>query len=282
MKTTLIVVLAVSAGLFVLDSDVTRAQSAGPVATVAWGGMAVGNPSNAPVEGAPYSATITVKSVRTLADGNQIIQSSVGAAARDSQGRTREEPPVPSGPANVPRLAFIQDPVAHTGYALNSTDKTAQKIPVAGGVPGAENKNFAIGVMQAGVGTAGATFSTSEFPATLGLREAPSTNRQQSTEDLGSRTIEGLSVTGVRTTETIPAGELGNTQPIETVTEVWTSAELKTIVYSKRIDPIMGDDTYELSNISRVEPDPSLFTVPAGFKITDSPMVTFHQTDTQN
>ncbi len=94
---------------------------------------------------------------------------------------------------------------------------------------------------------------------------------QVNTEDLGLQSMEGVQVTGIRTTRTIPAGEIGNDRPISIVTEVWTSPDLKTIVYSKRSDPRMGQQTFQLTNIVRSEPDASLFTVPADFKIVDSP-----------
>ena len=74
----------------------------------------------------------------------------------------------------------------------------------------------------------------------------------------------------VRTTRTISAGEIGNEKPIEIVTEVWTSPDLKTIVMSKRSDPRSGEQTFRLTNISRAEPDPALFTVPADFKTIEA------------
>jgi hypothetical protein len=55
------------------------------------------------------------------------------------------------------------------------------------------------------------------------------------------------------------------------VTEVWTSPDLKAIVYSKRNDPRMSEQTFQLTNIQRVEPDTSLFTVPSDFTIVDGP-----------
>ena len=89
------------------------------------------------------------------------------------------------------------------------------------------------------------------------------------TESLGSQTMEGVVVNGVRTTRTIPAGQVGNDRPINIVTEVWTSTDLKTIVSSKRNDPRMGEQTFRLTNIVRAEPDPSLFAVPSDFKVID-------------
>jgi hypothetical protein len=83
--------------------------------------------------------------------------------------------------------------------------------------------------------------------------------------------VEGVLVSGVRTTRTIPTGEIGNDRPISIVTEVWTSPDLKTIVYSKRSDPRMGEQTFRLTNIVRNEPDAALFAVPPDFKVVDVP-----------
>ena len=92
---------------------------------------------------------------------------------------------------------------------------------------------------------------------------------EANTESLGSQTMEGV-VVGMRTTHT-PAGQIGNDRPISIVTEVWTSTDLETIISSKRNDPRMGEQTFRLTNIVRAEPDPSLFIVPADFKIAVTP-----------
>jgi hypothetical protein len=55
------------------------------------------------------------------------------------------------------------------------------------------------------------------------------------------------------------------------VTEVWTSPDLKTIVYSRRSDPRTGEQTFRLTNIQRTEPDAALFTVPPDFTFIDGP-----------
>jgi hypothetical protein len=83
----------------------------------------------------------------------------------------------------------------------------------------------------------------------------------------------------VRTTRTIPAGEIGNEKPISIVNEVWTSPDLKTIVYSKRSDPRMGEQTFKLTNIVLAEPAASLFTVPPDFKLADGPQNFIYRTN---
>ena len=60
--------------------------------------------------------------------------------------------------------------------------------------------------------------------------------------------------------------------------EVWTSPDLKTIVYSKRTDPRMGEQTFKLTNIVRAEPDPSLFIVPSDFKLSEGPQNVIYRT----
>jgi|SRR5689334_10592703 len=86
---------------------------------------------------------------------------------------------------------------------------------------------------------------------------------------LGERIIEGLKVTGTRMDFTIPSGAVGNEQPITVSSEQWFSPELGVVVSSTHKDPMMGDTTYKLEQVSRVEPDPSLFTVPADYTQND-------------
>ena len=88
-------------------------------------------------------------------------------------------------------------------------------------------------------------------------------------EQLGTRPIDGVSAEGVRSTTTIPAGEIGNLNPIQMVTERWFSKELQMAVLITRKDPRSGDTTYRLANDVRNEQPPDLFTVPADYRIVD-------------
>jgi hypothetical protein len=283
MKYALLFTLVVSASCaFAQDAPKTnvmyQSATAGVVSSTAFGkGMST------PVQGAPYSATITNESIQTLADGNRIVQTSTGTTARDAQGRTRQDAALPTignlSAANAPHLVFIMDPVAQTSYTLNLTDKTAHKIsmPPAGGPNAAGLGNQKVFIAQFGTASA---MGGAPPPSAMGMVKMVGGEEQAqvNTEDLGSQTMEGLLVTGIRTTHTIPAGEVGNDKPISIVTEVWTSPDLKTIVYSKRSDPRMGEQTFKLTNIVRAEPDASLFTVPADFKVTDGPQNFIYRT----
>jgi len=279
MKRTLFLLLLAASIATAQEKSNFIYQSAGPVGAAAFG------PSASPVQGAPYSATITNETVQTLADGTRIVQSSTGTTARDSQGRTRQEMPLPSigslSAANAPRLVFIHDPVSQMSYTLNLTDKTAQQLSPLPPLP----PDTAAG--PAGAGTAKVVSSApppippspEPIPGTVAItsgalflqKQIPDEHAQVSTEDLGSQTMEAVLVNGTRTTRVIPAGEIGNDRPISIVNEVWISPDLKTIIYSKRSDPRIGETTFRLSNLVRAEPDPALFTVPADFKVTEGP-----------
>ena len=95
------------------------------------------------------------------------------------------------------------------------------------------------------------------------------------TEQLGVQNIEGVEAEGTRTVTTIPAGSIGNERPIEITYEKWYSKELQLVVMSKHNDPRFGEQTYRLTNIVRSEPDPSLFTLPNGYKLITEPSGTY-------
>ncbi len=46
---------------------------------------------------------------------------------------------------------------------------------------------------------------------------------------------------------------------------------LKLLVMSKSSDPRMGETTYKLTNLSRAEPDPALFQIPADYTVKEQP-----------
>ena len=276
----IVLLLTASSCVFAQEKKDFIYQTTGPVAVAGAVGM-----FGKPVQGAPYSATVTNESTQTLADGNRIVQKSSGTTARDSQGRTRQDAALPAignlSAANAPELVFIQDPVAQVSYTLNVTEKTAQKMMALLPPPGAPVGASSVAVSAAGTpatetffAEVGSEASVSEPvppPMTFHKRVLINDPAEAKTEDLGSQMIEGVLAAGVRTTRTISAGQIGNEKPLNIVTEVWTSPELKTVVYSKRSDPRMGEQIFRLTSIVRAEPDPALFTVPANFKIVDGP-----------
>jgi hypothetical protein len=229
------------------------------------------------VKGAPYSAQAVNEMVQVLADGNRITTSHSSNLYRDSQGRERREESS-SGSNPTVRSIFITDPVEGVSYTLVTSTKMAHKLPqrqvgfsysTGGSGEGAgtgrgageiktETRTFIMN--DAGSGPETFFFST---------QDVNSSKTKPVVEHLGMQTIEGVAAEGTRTTVTIPAGQIGNEQPIVTVTERWYSPELQVMVMNTRSDPRMGTTTYKLTNINRTEPSPTMFQVPSDYKVIE-------------
>jgi hypothetical protein len=234
-----------------------------------------------PVKDAPYSAEAVTEWIQTLADGNRIRRENRSLIYRDSQGRTRREESITAmGPWATDaqhKSIFINDPVAGTHYILNPGDKTGTQLPVP-----ALADHINLPPPEAGARIVNRVMVRSQHVISDGVGQgmrgvvsamplaAPGETKE---EDLGSRTIEGVPVTGTKMTTTIPAKEMGADRDIVITFERWHSAELKVDVLTKRTDPRVGETTYRLTNINRTETLPSLFEPPADFQINEAPKV---------
>jgi len=89
------------------------------------------------------------------------------------------------------------------------------------------------------------------------------------TKDLGTKEIEGIKAQGKLRSYEIPAGEIGNRNPIVVSTETWYSPELQVTLLSKHSDPRSGERVYRLSGIKREEPAAALFAIPADYTVKD-------------
>jgi hypothetical protein len=212
------------------------------------------------VTGAPYSGVQVTEMVQKLGDGNTIVEKSQTNVYRDTQGRVRIEHTFPSRPGSTSQTASrkmvsIFDPVANTSYMLQPNENKAFKSTMRSPRPPAD------------ANASGAqTRSRSPRHHEPGSGNAP----QVQTDNLGLQTINGIAATGTRTTQTIPAGAIGNTNSIQIVREVWMSQDLKIPVMIKTSDPRFGETTMQLTNVLQTNPDPALFQVPAGYTVQNS------------
>jgi hypothetical protein len=219
------------------------------------------------VKGAPYSALAVTEYVQKFVDGNQIVRRNEAAYYRDSEGRTRVEQKLNtigkwSASGEAPRIIMIGDPVSGEYYNLDPRTRTAVKNTGLGKRLEQEKLN------QERAAQSGQIKREEKSAATTSVSRV-STDGRRRTENLGSQRIEGVEAQGKRTTTTIPAGEIGNTLPIEITDESWFSPELQTLVMTKHHDPRSGDTIYRLTNVTRREPDRSLFQVPPDYTIVD-------------
>lgn len=237
-----------------------------------------GELSGKTVSGAPYSAQAVTQTTQTLADGNQIVNSTTAAVYRDAEGRERREQSLPNiGPfaaQNAPvQTVFISDPVAGVNYSLNSNEHVAIRLPVPQGTANSNGKVVTLQrtIQRMALPDAPGAPVPGPGPVFISRTISSAASNPAATEQLGTQLIQGVAAEGTRTTITIPAGQIGNTQPIQIVDEVWRSPDLQVIVQSTHSDPRMGTTTYTLNNISRADPSPALFQVPADYTVKEGP-----------
>jgi len=221
-------------------------------------------PPETPRSGAPYSGIGTTETVQTLADGNHIVHTNASHYYRDSSGRTRTELSLSAvGPFTLDEsstVVMITDPVAKQRFVLHPEQKRGEVLPL-----GPLALAAATGGAKHGAEASGATVNTNMSARCMpGGAAAAAT-----TVSLGQKTLAGLQTTGTKTEYTIPAGQIGNEQPITVTSEKWVSEELGVTVSSIMHDPMIGDTQFHLSQIERTEPDASLFAVPADYTLND-------------
>jgi len=199
------------------------------------------------VTGVPMSGDLVVTRDTTLADGNRIHTQNQTKVYRDNAGRVRREVGfelnTPATGAAKRNMIIITDPVAGKRYVLNPQNKTAHVMPLK------PPKHL-------------------QGPPPPDGEAGPKHDDANVTrEQLGTKTINGLQATGTRVTRTIPAGKIGNEQPIQVVTERWVSTDLQVPLTTTHTDPMMGTVITTLTNVSRTPPDVSLFQVPSDYKV---------------
>lgn len=254
------------------------------------------------VKGAPYSAQAVTESVQALADGNRIVHKNSAQVYRDSEGRTRRDQTVgaigPYAASGDPiQTFFINDPVSGTNYILDPRSKVARKLPrmewrwrteeksgAGSNVAPRERERVA---KERETETRSFVFTAPAAPpppgggVAVGAPGLPgegahfeffgSSKAEAKTEKLDARSVEGVQAEGTRITTTIPAGDIGNEQPIQIVDERWYSPELQVVVMTRHSDPRFGETTYRLTNIQRGEPNASLFQVPSDYTVKETP-----------
>lgn len=250
--------------------------------------------------GRPYTAEATTEFVQVLGDGNKITRKAVVRISRDGEGRTRREE---LGTDGAVRLISIYDPVAQTTYVLDPATRTARKsairVMLATGTALTDEDKRKIETMTRmeaeARGRAGgrvALVAPAEVPPQAAAEEmrkrmvetvvsAPGAGRgivqpavrgdeAKNEESLGQKMFDGVPADGKRVTTVLPAGSIGNQQPITVLSEQWFAPDLEILVMTRHSDPRTGETAYSLSNITRGEPAAGLFDVPPDYTIQDS------------
>jgi hypothetical protein len=198
------------------------------------------------VTGAPYVADSIVTVNLTGLGGPAeapVVQRVVARVYRDSAGRVRREQvpgaqdaPKPADSADL--IVIILDPVASVVYSLNPATRTAYRMPL---------------------GERERTMTAPAIPQSVFVL----------TESLGTKQIEGITVSGRQGVITLPAGQDG--RPVEISEERWESSDLEVAIIERHRDSRTGVFEHRLLNIRRIEPAPELFVVPPSYSIVDVP-----------
>jgi hypothetical protein len=205
----------------------------------------------------PFSLTAKSSFEQQLADGSYVRGYSLTTLARDGKGRTMSE--------FVQRCYRKQDGQLAEQYSVNIWDPVTKTSLMWEVYPGSDK-------------VARETSSDDRFErprltaAELEerrkeMREMEPPASETKTETLGERTIAGVEAKGTRTTRTIPAGAEGNELMLKTTQEMWVSKELGLTMLAITDDPRTGRRTYEVQGLTQGEPDASIFTPPAGYRV---------------
>jgi hypothetical protein len=237
------------------------------------------------VKNAPYTAQVVTERTQALADGNQIAVRRTTMTYRDSAGRTRQE--IRDADGDVVTVT-INDAVAGATLILHPRDRSAVRIAhvrrnggediivkQVEGLNDAERQRIRTEVRiqvskaLAGNDTALRDAQMQVAPLMNGAFADLKWASKAVTKDLGTRDVGGIKAEGKLRSYEIPAGALGNRNPIIVSDETWTAPDLQVTVYTKHSDPRSGDVVFRLENVRREEPAAALFTVPADYTVRE-------------
>jgi hypothetical protein len=212
-----------------------------------FGGL-IGGFGGKTVLGKPFQAMFTITRTQTL-PGNSITDTTNGTVARGGDGSTFRDAKFSAiGPwassDKVHEVAYIRNITKGSEYVVNVAKGTFEAFPIRENHPPHEGELWR------------------DNPASN--NETVSDNPNVTYKDPATNAVY-RNVDDRKVTRTIPAGEIGNLNPIVITTERWYSNDLDVLLMETRSDPRFGTSTYQLSNIG-LSPAASLFAPDPSFK----------------
>ena len=200
-----------------------------------------------PVANAPFMALAKTTWVKMLPDGSTVTTQNERVVARDMEGRVFQERstfvpvPNPTTRQSMPYLDEYDDPVAHTRNICTVVTKACNEFFYR---PAIQTKD-----RPAGLQPGGRTFLTRE--------------------SLGTDLVDDQEALHTRETLTVFSATIGNTKNIIRAVDYWYSPTLRINLKVERHDPRDGDQTLWLTDLNLSAPEPSVFQVPAAYRIID-------------
>jgi hypothetical protein len=195
----------------------------------------------APVEGAPFSATVEIRNNFRYADGTIVPFVTINEIARDNEGRIHNElrKEMPESFTGIPEIVEVHifDPLTGLNtYYDPQTRIASQRV-------------------------------MSRPPNDLNARLL-AVHKPQS-KDLGTTMLNGIECRGTLETYTIPAYSNGEDKLVTITDEFWYSTDLHMNILIHHKVSSGGGKAITVLQIKRDPPDPALFEVPEGYKIVD-------------
>jgi TonB family protein len=211
------------------------------------------------VPGLQFTATMNLQWTHRV-NGTLSTGHIVSTIARDSQGRIHGEGHDfsvgnPDPKATLTSMTYT-DPVAGTRTTCETHLRVCHIYPFPPRTPAQIADPFGLDTV-----------------ARLGphSRTTPDGKKIIMTEPLAMQTMQGLPVTGVRSTwtPTESDGKAIEDQAGQSVIDTWFSRDREMIVAQLRNFPLGEIQAVEISAINEGDPDPALFTLPAGYEMKD-------------
>jgi hypothetical protein len=201
-----------------------------------------------PVPNLPFSAVVNVERSVVLRNGSVVDFKTIRNIGRDSRGRIHNESrmQVPASSTDTPEVVRIHlyDPQTRISTMINPGEKTFSTKTV-------NHPPSTVPPAIRYASPAGSSLPQNEF-----TKE----------EDLGVHDMEGVQVRGVRQTQIISAESSGTGKEIVITDEHWYSDDLRIYLMIKHSDPRRETVTMRVAQVTRTEPEPALFEVPARYK----------------
>lgn len=198
--------------------------------------------------GQPFSARVQVEFTRQLPDGTSIAEKYYAQEARDGAGRVYRESrdAVPADSDREPPLLWtiLYDPLDSLIDTCYPERRMCRQMQLA------------------------------SPPAVEEPGPSPDGMSVLTRENLGTKTIDGLTAVGTRDTRSFKPGAFGNDKPIDVVKEFWYSPRLQVNLLVTRIDPRRGTEKLEFTDLKLGEPGAEWFALPEGYQVAAERTVT--------
>jgi hypothetical protein len=208
------------------------------------------------VVGIPITATVDAENTRTDSHGRSVTLRYRSKVYRDSKGGTRLESDVtPSGELPKPAWDMIEicDPTTGTNIILYPSTKTFDDLHA----PLPDEKQQQIDNDP----------ETHKIDNSYALKLfGPRAVQQVTQRELAHDVVDGMVVRHGRESAKLLHSSSRGRAAFDMLTDYWFSQELQVFVLIKRTGPGKSQHAIKLSDISRDEPNPSLFTVPPDYQ----------------